>query len=48
MKEYYVSYVRSNGDECLVVLPSFRKLLWRFLRTARRCNHITIFTVKER
>lgn len=48
MKEYYVSFVRSNGDECLVVLPSFRKLLWWFLRTARKCNHITIFTVKER
>lgn len=46
MKEYYVHFVRSDGEECLIVLPSFLKLLWWFLRTARLCNHIVIFTVK--
>lgn len=47
MKEYWVSYALTNGEECLVALPSFRKLLWWFLRTARRCNSISILTFRK-
>ena len=47
MKEYYVRFVRADGEECLVVLPSFFKLLRWFLRTARQCHYINIFVVEE-
>ena len=47
MTEWYVQFIRKNGEEGLVVLPSFRKLLWWFLRTARDCNHIMIFSVTD-
>lgn len=49
MTEYYVHFIRSGseaGEESLVVLPSFRKLLWWFLRTARHCNHIMIIKIR--
>lgn len=43
MTEWYVRYTKFDGEECLVVLPSFWKLLLWFFRTARRCNDIHIF-----
>ena len=43
MTEWYVIYDKHDGEECLVVLPSFWKLLLWFLRTARRCDDIRIF-----
>ncbi len=49
MTEYHVSFVRADGEhveESLVVLPSFWKLLWWFLRTARHCNHIMIIKIR--
>lgn len=46
MKEYCVLYVR-GGEEYQVVLPSWWKLLWWFIRTARRCGNITIFTLEK-
>lgn len=42
MKEYYVRFLRPDGEDCLVVLPSFLKLLRWFLGNARRCNCILI------
>lgn len=47
MKDYYVRFVSAGGEECLVVLPSFFKLLLWFLRTARQCHYINIFVIKE-
>ena len=45
MKEYFVRFVRLGDEESsLIVLPSFRKLLLWFLRTAWRCDRIVIFT----
>ena len=43
MTEWYVRYIKLDGEECLVVLPSFWKLLLWFLRTARKCDDIRIF-----
>lgn len=43
MTESYVRYIKFDGEECLVVLPSFWKLLLWFLRTARQCDDIHIF-----
>lgn len=43
MTEWFVRYTRYDGEECLVVLPSFQNLLLWFLRTARRCESIYIF-----
>ena len=31
-----------------IVLPSFLKVLWWFLRTARRCSQIVIYTTQKR
>ena len=42
MTEWYVTYIKIDGEECLVVLPSFRKLLLWFLCTVRRCDDIHI------
>lgn len=47
MKEYYVQYIKCDGEECLVVLPSWRKLLWWFLQRSRHCSHIVIFTAEK-
>lgn len=47
MKEYYVQYMKSDGAECLVVHPSFWKLVFWFLRTAQYCIHIVIFCEEE-
>ena len=43
MIEWYVKYIKSDGEQCLVVQPSFWKLLCWFLRTARQCDDIHIF-----
>lgn len=43
MSEWCVRYIKFDGEDCLVVLPSFWKLLLWFLRTARRCESIYIF-----
>lgn len=51
MKEWYVYWTVRKGEEWwnleshLVVLPSFWKVVWWFLRTARRCSFISIRTV---
>lgn len=46
MKEYFVRFYKLGGDEdgYLIVLPSFRKLLWWFLRKAKSCDRISIWT----
>ena len=46
MTEYRIYFVLSDGSEHLIVLPSFRMLLWWFLRTARHCNHIMIIKIR--
>ena len=44
MKEWIVIFVRRDSpDECMIVLPSFRKLLLWFICTAWRCSDIHIF-----
>ena len=43
MKEWYILWATTEGEEHLIVVPSFRKVLWWFIRTARRCNDIKIF-----
>lgn len=43
MREYYVRFSRYYGEESLIVLPSFWKLLIWFIRTGRKCSHIVIF-----
>ena len=51
MKEWYVYWTVRKGEEWwnveshLVVLPSFWKVAWWFLRKARRCSFISIRTV---
>lgn len=47
MKEYFVQYIKHDGEECLVVLPSWWKLLRWFLRRSRHCGHIVIFTAEK-
>lgn len=44
MREYYgpEQWRRMFG-----LLPSFRKLLWWFIRTAKQCNYIKIFVVTD-
>ena len=48
IKEWNVSYDVHDGegglDESLIVLPSFRKLLWWLLRHGRKCCYIYIWT----
>lgn len=48
MTEWNVLYTKYDGEECFVVLPTFRKLLWWFLRTARQCDDIKIFVRWEK
>ena len=45
MIEWFVryQYIDRDGEEFLIVLPSFRKLLWWFVRTGWRCSMIHIF-----
>ena len=51
MIEWNIVYVRWDTvdglDEFMIVLPSFWKVLWWFLRTARRCSYIEIFTTPK-
>lgn len=44
MKEYLVRYYVSSDqqDGYLVILPSLWKLVWWFLRNAKRCTWIMI------
>ena len=44
-KEYYVRFYKIRGDEdgYLIILPSFSKLLWWFVREARACVRIAIW-----
>ena len=48
MKEWHVYWSIRKGEEWwdleshLIILPSFWKVLWWFLRTARRCEFISI------
>ena len=48
MFEWNIHFVRGDiedgTEESFVVLPSFLKVLWWFLRTARRCTKIVIYT----
>lgn len=48
MIEWNIHYVRGDiedgTEEFFIVLPSFLKVLWWFLRTARRCSQIVIYT----
>lgn len=46
MTEYYVRYIKPGCEECLIVLPSFLKLLIWFLRTGYSCSYITILQSK--
>lgn len=44
MKEWNVLFIRQGQcEESFIVLPSFRKLLFWFVRTAWQCNDIKIF-----
>lgn len=43
MKEWYILWTTPDGDEHMIVVPRFRKVLWWFIRTARRCDDIKIF-----
>lgn len=51
MKEWHVYWTIRKGEEWwdleshLIILPSFWKVVWWFLRTARRCSFISIRTV---
>lgn len=48
MKEWHVYWTIRKGEEWwdleshLIILPSFWKVVWWFLRTARRCEFISI------
>lgn len=48
MIEWNISYAEHDGygglKECLIVLPSWRKVLWWFLRKARRYCEIYVWT----
>ena len=44
MKEWYILWATPEGEQNMIVLPSFRKVLWWFIRTAWRCDDIKIFT----
>ena len=52
MIEWNIHYVRGDiedgTEEFFIVLPSFLKVLWWFLRTARRCSQIVIYTTQKR
>lgn len=52
MIEWNIHYVRGDiedgTEESFIVLPSFLKVLWWFLRTARRCSQIVIYTTQKR
>ena len=46
MKELYVCFVRPEcGEEFLVVLPSFWRMLWWLIRHYWQRDHIVIFAV---
>ena len=40
MTQWFVRYIKFDGEECMVVLPSFWKLFLWFLCTARQCDDI--------
>ena len=46
MFEWNIHFVRGDiedgTEESFIVLPSFLKVLWWFLRTARRCSQSVI------
>lgn len=48
MIEWNIAYTRGDiedgTDTSFIVLPSFLKVLWWFLRTARHCTRIMIYT----
>ena len=45
MKEWHILYAYFEGGPLnCVVLPSFGKVLFWFIRTGRRCSDIKIFT----
>lgn len=45
MNEYFVQYsvCCDEEDSYLIVLPSFLKLLWWFIRNASKCETIIIY-----
>lgn len=43
MIEWFVRYILEDGEECLVVLPSRRRLLLWLIRNLWRCRYLTIF-----
>lgn len=47
IREWNISYEIHDGegglDEFMVILPSFRKVVWWFVRTGRKCCHIYIW-----
>lgn len=52
MIEWNIHFVRGDiedgTEESFIVLPSFCKVLWWFLRTARRCSQIVIYATLKR
>ena len=43
MKEWYILWATPEGEEHLIVVPRYWKVLLWFIRTAWRCNDIKIF-----
>lgn len=47
IREWHISFEIHDGegglDEFMVVLPSFRKVLWWFIKKGRKCCHIYIW-----
>jgi hypothetical protein len=48
IKEWNISYALHNGegglDEFMIILPSFRKVLWWFILKGRKACEIYIWT----